>query len=215
MRFFWKILQELLFPRFCVGCGRIFTFLCTNCYEDIDFFTLPLSVKLEPNYLNNLLACANYSSPISNLIKELKYNKIKGLSQVCAHIMYYSMNIPGTDFITSVPLHPKRQQERGFNQAQEIAMELSLLLNIPYVETLKRTRHTINQASLHDKEKRLVNLKNIFELNKNVSLQLMKNKSIIIIDDVTTTGTTLNECAKVLKQSGAKTVIGVTLAHGS
>lgn len=145
----------------------------------------------------------------------MKYSHVKGLATFAGQLIDYTMNLPTVDLITSVPLHPKRQKDRGFNQAEMMAQEVSRQQDIPYLNLLIRTRHTVNQASLHDKEKRLSNLKDIFELDQKIELQLIKDKSIMIIDDVTTTGTTLNECAKVLKKYGAKTVIGVTLAHGS
>ncbi len=215
MKSLWKILQELLFPRFCVGCSKPFTYLCQNCYEQIHFFTLPITLKLDDISLDQLLSCAHYGFPISNLIKEMKYSHVKGLATFAGQLIDYTMNLPTVDLITSVPLHPKRQKDRGFNQAEMMAQEVSRQQDIPYLNLLIRTRHTVNQASLHDKEKRLSNLKDIFELDQKIELQLIKDKSIMIIDDVTTTGTTLNECAKVLKKYGAKTVIGVTLAHGS
>lgn len=209
----FKLLIELVFPRFCVGCDRLFTFLCPNCYEQIDFLTLPIKPKVKPNYLDQLIACCNYKPPISNLIKELKYNHVKDIALTCAQLVYYAANIPQTDLITAVPLHPKRLKERGFNQAELIAKHLSTLTSTPYQNLLVRTKHTKNQASITDKEHRLANLHNIFSIQETFK-DNSDNKSVLVIDDVTTTGATLNECAKVLKQHHFGPVIGLTIAHG-
>ncbi len=215
-------LLDFLFPKFCISCSRPFTYLCPKCYEQPDFFTLPIEPQLKDNQLDLLLSACVYKPPISNLVKELKYTGIKNIAKTCAQVLYYSVNIPNADIITAVPLHPKRQKQRGYNQAEEIAKHLSILLNIPYLPLLKRTKHTKNQASILDKEKRLSNLKDIFEIDTGIKTRFIaslttnnQQLTALIIDDITTTGTTLNECAKVLKQHGVKKAIGLTLAHGS
>lgn len=214
--YFKQIILTLLFPHFCTGCNRIGTYLCDNCYSKIHFFGSQIEITLENPALDTLLSAAHYQPPLSNLIKEMKYQRVQNLAQVAADILYWSVNIPHTDLITAVPLHPKRHQERGFNQAAAIAVHLSNLLQVPYQPLLLRTQNTPHQASISDRQHRLTHLQNCFEINIPIFSKL-KNcpQKVLLIDDVTTTGTTLNECAHILKNHGVKKVIGLTLGHGS
>lgn len=163
------------------------------------------------------MAAAQYAPPLSKLIKEMKYHSVIGAGKVCGQLLYNSVNIPTVDYIAAVPLHKKRQQERGFNQAEVMALELSRLTKLPYKRLLVRTLHTPPQAQIHDRQERLQRLQGIFTCNPQlINLQTYKNKTCLLIDDVTTTGTTLNECARVLKQTlQFKKVIGLTVAHGA
>ncbi len=174
---------------------------------------MPIVVKNTPSYLDLLLACAQYSSPISNLIKELKYKHVKQISKTCAQLLYYSMKIPQADFITAVPLHFQRERERGFNQAELIAQHLAISVKTPYVQFLQKNIHTQNQASITSKKGRQENIQNVFSIKQSLEKQTLSQKTLIV-DDVTTTGSTLNECAKVLKSNGCFSVIGLTVAHG-
>lgn len=106
------------------------------------------------------------------------------------------------DIITSVPLHKKDLRVREYNQSQLLGKELSLLLNIPYVETLEKHRHNDTQHSLKAKD-RIKNVKNAYRL---IDSKLIKDKSILIVDDIITTGSTLGECCRILEKGGVKEV---------
>lgn len=206
-----NFILDLIFPKFCIGCGKFDTYICENCYETINFYPLTIQLEAETPALEKIFVMAEYEGVIKKLITSLKYKSIKGVGQTLARMIYYSTNFPQVENITSVPLHPKKQHQRGFNQAAEIALELSLLTNTPFIELLKRTQHSQAQAKISDKNKRLTRLKNTFALNQKIN----NLKSVLIIDDVTTTGTTLNECALILKQAGVKKVYGLVVAHGN
>jgi competence protein ComFC len=212
----FSFLLNLIFPPFCCSCQKLGKFICDECYEDLHFLTLPIKLKLDPLYLDQTLAAVEYTPPITSLIYSLKYDSVKDISKYCAHLLYYSTFFPQTNYITAVPLSKKRQKLRGFNQGEEIAKELEILTHIPYKPFLYRIRDSPSQASLSSKAQRLTNLKNTFGFNlevvKNIS-EVTKIESVLIIDDVITTGTTLNECAKVLKENGVKKVIGLAVAH--
>ena len=114
-------------------------------------------------------------------------------------------------FLVPIPLSRKKLKERGFNQAQEIAKELSLSLKIPLLsDVLLKIKETSAQVELQGKD-RQENIKGVFVCQKP---DLIKSKKIILIDDVFTTGATMEECARVLKTAGAKEVWGVTVARG-
>ena len=207
----FDFILNLIFPKFCIGCGKFDTLLCINCYEKINFYPLTIQSEIQNWSLEKIIVAAQYEGVIKKLITTLKYQSVKDIGQTLARIIYYATNFPQVDSITSVPLHQKRQRQRGFNQATEIALELSRLTQIPFARLLKRTKHSQPQAKISDKNKRLSHLKNTFALNQKVA----NLKSVLIIDDVTTTGTTLNECAQVLTQAGIKKIYGLAVAHGS
>ena len=178
---------------------------------------MPLEIDLENNFLDKMITAGTYQPPLSTLVTTLKYQSIRDIGLTLGRIIYNCVDFPVTDFITAVPIHKKRRKERGFNQAEIIARELSRLSKTPYKEFLIRTKHSKPQASLSDKSKRLIHLENTFALNNSPNFDkkenLLAHKSILLIDDVTTTGTTLNKCAQILKNAEAREVIGLTVAH--
>jgi ComF family protein len=113
------------------------------------------------------------------------------------------------DVLVPVPLHPTRQRERGFNQASLLAELLSARISIPCKPVLKRIRYTTTQTAL-DRAERMENLHNAFRLRKNADVRGLR---VLLIDDVLTTGSTLSECARVLKRAGAMSVHAATAAR--
>ncbi|MEO7165521.1 MAG: phosphoribosyltransferase family protein [Spartobacteria bacterium] len=114
------------------------------------------------------------------------------------------------DLIVPVPLHPARKRERGFNQAALLARELKRRSRIPLGDVLQRTRYTTTQTQF-DRSERMENLKGAFRLRQRSSVQDLR---MLLVDDVLTTGSTLSECASVLKQAGALSVHAATVARG-
>ncbi|WP_339060502.1 ComF family protein [Tepidibacillus marianensis] len=115
------------------------------------------------------------------------------------------------DLITYVPLHPSRLQERSFNQAEQLATQLSYYTGIPTIGTLKRIKETHKQSK-SGKWERLSEMKDAFQVDEKTK-EYIQGKSILIIDDIYTTGATLNECAQELIDSGAGKVFRLTLAR--
>ncbi|HEX7017732.1 MAG TPA: ComF family protein [Patescibacteria group bacterium] len=212
LAFIRELFLNLLFPPYCAGCQKLGTYLCPNCYEQIHFFTLPVKIKLDPSYLDHVISVGNYQEPLSSLIHMYKYKGVKAIGPVLARMVYHTTAVPIVDCVTFVPLHKKRLAERDFNQSQLVAAELARLMKVPCQDLLQRTRYTTTQASITDRSQRLVHLQDAFVVTEEID-PLPTN--VLLIDDVTTTGTTLNECAKILKAAGVKKVIGLTLAHGS
>jgi ComF family protein len=117
--------------------------------------------------------------------------------------------LPSGDFtLIPMPMHRTKQRERGFNQAEIFTEKLSQKLNIPMSQILIRTHDTPPQSGLHPSQ-RIENVKGIFSIRKNENL---RGRSFIIIDDIFTTGASLNECAKTLKSAGADKIFCMTLA---
>jgi ComF family protein len=157
------------------------------------------------------------------MIHEFKYNGIVELSEMLAELMVERLKskLPaGGIVVVPVPLHKKRQGLRGFNQSELLARYVSKRLNLPGGTALARTRNTDPQVGKSGMYRK-TNLKGAFEV---LDPELVSNKTVLLIDDVATTGSTLNECAKILKSSGlpaealakagAKAVWGVVVARG-
>lgn len=202
-------LVEILFPRWCCKCSQYGTLLCAACFSTLDFLSTTSS---NYQFLDSVTALTSYNKTTQSLIHALKYQNVQEVAIEIARMLYLYCSIPPTDYLTAVPLHPLRHASRGFNQSSEIAKELSRLLYIPYKEMLVRTVHTKNLASITNKEQRMAIIKNQFCMS-NIDNNQVRNTRVLILDDVWTTGATLEEAAKVLKQNGALAVNGLTFTH--
>lgn len=161
-------------------------------------------------YFDKAISCIEYNEISKRLILGLKYSNKTYMSKYIAKIMSEKLNIESLDFdyILFVPLHKKRLRKRGFNQAEKISKYLSELTNTEIVDCIIRKKYTQMLYSLK-KEERSKELKDVFMANENISK--IKNKNILLIDDIFTTGTTTNEISKLLKLSGVSKVYIMTL----
>jgi len=203
---------DFLLPAYCVCCGKNGSVLCSGCYQLIHFNLQPITNRLIcHDHLDQVVTLAVYQPPISQLIKALKYQHVKLAGSELAKLLYWHLQIPEHNLISYAPISRGRLNERGFNQAQLIATNLAKLLNKPSVSLLLKSRETKKQA--HSTiDQRLKNLENSFVVDPTTK-EIIPNSIIVIIDDVISTGSTLDKCAKVLKEAGAKEVIGVALAQ--
>lgn len=147
------------------------------------------------------------------MIHQLKYSSVKSISTVCAQMMFMQGSLPTVDVVTSIPLHRLRKNSRGFNQAEEIATQFASQSNMPYATLLQRLTHTTNLAQITNIRTRKKVIEHQFTIIPHYASQL-SNKTILVIDDVWTTGATLEEVAKILKSHGVKEVHGFSFAHG-
>ncbi len=221
-----KISFDLLFPVRCISCGKYGQILCQNCYEQILWVKTSTCLccgKIVRNgefcgkcrirdklYLHSIITCCHYENgPVKSLVYALKYNGIRDVSELLAEILYCRINTFSMQkyVITYVPLSKKRLKTRGFNQSELLARHLALRLGLPCEEALKRVVETRSQVGL-SAVKRKMNVSNAFScVSEHAS-----RKNYLIIDDVTSTHATLNECAKVLRGNGAKKVVGLVIA---
>lgn len=171
---------------------------------------MPVKLPLETCYFDSLTVACSYSGPLKKLIKAMKYGHAKDAATWCGQLLYLTTNPPLTECVTSVPLHPAKQRWRGYNQAELMAQEYATKLQLPHASLLKRVKQSATQAQVRTKQKRLHNLDESFDFVPQADLPA----SVTLIDDVVTTGSTLNECARVLKANGIKTVHCLTVAHG-
>jgi ComF family protein len=161
-----------------------------------------------------------YEGVLQTLIRNFKYDGQFALSETAVELMTKSFppEYVSIDLFVPVPLHSKRLRERGFNQSELIAKGLARNIHIPSASKLLiRSKHTTPQATLKRAE-RLQNMKHAFALNQAIWGKVQETKtisSVLLIDDVSTTGTTLAACAEVLKKAGVKKIYGFVLAHGA
>lgn len=223
-----KQIKDYIFPVFCLGCGKEGEWLCGICYNKIDLngvFACPVCHResqagvccsgcRENSFLFSGVAISKYSEEnlIGQAIQSLKYSWAEDILSLFEHIIadFTAGNkqlFLEVDYVVPIPLHKKRFAERGFNQAELLARILSIKIGKPIKCPLQRVKHTGQQAKLSRLE-RLVNVKEAF-----VSREKLAGNAILV-DDVFTTGSTMQECAKALLSAGAGKVFGFTIARG-
>jgi ComF family protein len=152
---------------------------------------------------------------VRKVMHDFKYGRQLHLRHLLGHWLAEAMadsRLAGRrfHFIVPVPLHPARKRERGFNQAELLALELKRASRIPVHNVLRRTRYTTTQTQF-DRSERMENLRGAFRLRRGCNVQGLR---MLLVDDVLTTGSTLSECAAVLKKAGALSVHAATVARG-
>lgn len=221
---------DLIFPIFCQGCLKEGEYLCLFCQAKIQpplercfvcgknsFLGKVHSSCESRNFvLNGLLVAADYrQESIRNLIWHLKYSSVESISETLSIILtdYFISRDLQTYFASSVivpvPLHKNKQKIRGFNQAEAIAEKFAQRLGLEYLPSLEKLKNVESQVEL-ERQERLLNVKGVFAAKPIPSLG---ERKVILIDDVATTGATLNECAKVLKKQGVKEIWGLVVAR--
>lgn len=159
------------------------------------------------------ISAAPYKDSYAETIKRFKFNNRKQYGYSLAHTM---ANIIATeyseehfDLITYVPMHKIKEQERGYNQSRILAKKLSVILQIPVVSTLEKTRNNQPQHAIKTRAQREQNVKGAFKVTDKAAVY---GKNILLIDDIITTGFTLGECAKVLDKCKAAKILCATFA---
>lgn len=231
----WNRLLYLIYPDYCIHCNEIVPFnhprgvcetceveapyvkghLCLICGQPIEGNVADLchDCSRRHHYFEQGRAIWSYEGAIRDAIHRFKYKKQRSNGLLFAKEMawYYNKSIEWPiNIVMGVPLHPKKRRERGFNQTEEVGQAFAKLIRVPFQKDgLSRVLNTKSQMRLSDQD-RMKNMKQAFKADHH----LVKGKSILLIDDVYTTGATLDGCAKALLQAGAKEVYFMTLAIG-
>lgn len=210
--------QAFIYPDFCQHCQRLGPILCESCYQLVEFFWQEdfrefFAKNFERAYFDQIKIMASFKPPFSSLIKALKYHHHGRAAKFLAQMLYFHVNInyQNIDIISFVPIHPQKRKKRGYNQAQLIAQELSLWSKKPCLDLLIKRKNTKAQAQISSKSTRLKRLAGSFVASSLYENQLL-NKRILLIDDVITTGATINSISQVLKDKQAKSINVLTLA---
>ena len=219
---------ELLFPRRCVGCDTEGAFLCLDCLSELPLLEDPYcflcsqprrlvmrlctSCRERPLEIDGIRAPYLMEGAIREAVHAFKYRNVRALAPVLGRLLAGFMNDIGLggELLVPVPLHRRRERSRGYNQALLLAREAGKEAGLPVGgNALRRLRPTLSQARSGRQAERWVNVVGAFE----AEAALVQGRQVLLIDDVCTTGATLEACSIALKQAGATLVWGLTLAR--
>jgi ComF family protein len=221
-------LLDFIFPPRCVHCGQLGAYLCARCRAEAPRIGPDICIRCgnplttrglcqrcqhhPPESLQGIRGVCFYKGPIAKSLRALKYHGQQALAPILATYLidYMRAHPHHFDALVPVPLHPEKRAERGFNQSELLAASVARALQIPLqTQWLQRIRYTRPQAKL-SRSQRLQNVVAAFAPAPGLKL---KNQSILIIDDVATTGATLQACAQALEQAGATEIWALTVAR--
>ncbi|MDD5081136.1 MAG: ComF family protein [Candidatus Omnitrophica bacterium] len=228
-KIFIKEIVNILFPNLCFSClaKTENNVLCSDCYNKIQFVTAPVCILCQnPSntricgkclkkriYYDRLICVMRYTGPIKDVIHNFKYTHHNFLADFLSEFIFaYIEAVPYLNIceytLTAVPIHPAKLKERGYNQSYLLAKKIANNFKIPVKnDIIFKIKDNMSQTELK-KTERADNVINVFDIDKNIPV----NGKIMIIDDIFTTGSTVNECARLLKEHGAKEVVVLTLA---
>lgn len=235
---FCGFLIDAFFPQFCLGCGQEGKIVCEDCLSTIgmsEFNFCPFCEKPQRVFdsgkcvkhkffkLDGIFSASSYKEKfLKELIIRFKYEPfLKTLagplaSLIISHFLCFGNEkiyaVAENSIFVPVPLSKKRKRWRGYNQSKEIAKKLSDFYKIPLIEALFCYKKRQPQVGLA-KEQRMENIRGVFAMKNSFDPEFIRDKIIFLVDDVFTTGATMEECAKVLKSAGAREVWGVTVAR--
>lgn len=224
---------DLIFPKRCVSCGALGQYICTTCRRSMRHIAVNEAIcpicerpaidgathpRCKSRFsLDGLTSFFHYDAAVRHAVKSLKYRHVSDLagefvSQISSiHLSHIQERVASQDAILiPIPLHITRMRERGYNQAEVLGMQVAQVLSVPiFVDVMYRMRATVPQVATKSRKERLRNMNGVFSL-KQVSVV---GKTIILFDDVFTTGATMRSAANVLKRAGARKVWAVTMAR--
>jgi len=207
---------EFIYPPRCMVCQELAgfgsgqEFICEKCMEKLKYAdNVSLHFDMLKFHKTEIAFDIGYAAfkyeTVKPLIEAFKFSKIKSLGKFIAGLMndfaLQRSAYDDIDIFVPVPISRERFIERGFNQTEVLAEHLSMLSGIAYVNALKRDKNTVAQFRINDPQKRIGNLKDAFTVIENIT-----GLNILLIEDIFTTGATLNECAATLKKAGANRV---------
>lgn len=236
LKFLHTFILDALLPIHCLGCGKEGSWICKACFTKIPARKdqqCPICERVitpdgrtcinckTKSALDGMLCVTSYKiSLVADAVHNFKYNFVDGLHVPLAKLLIkelHKSNLPIADILIPIPLHKRRLRWRGFNQSQLLAQYISqkLLSNleIPLAsDIILRKRYTKPQKEIQNKSERAANIKDAFAISDS---EIIKDKTVFLIDDIATTGSTIKECAKILKDAGAKQVYAIVIARQS
>jgi competence protein ComFC len=228
-------LLDFIFPKRCVGCGKLGRYFCERCTSTIRIIESNEAIcpvcekpaidgathpRCKTKYsIDGLTSFFRYDGVVKKAVKAIKYRFISDLASEFISLIpdqgfdgELSRTARNNNVIVSIPLHSSRKRARGFNQAEVLGAILAKQLNIPIrTDILRRERSTTPQVEMKDRNKRLQNMEKVFSIHN--SQFNIHHSTIVLFDDVFTTGATMRSAANILKRAGAKRVWAVTMAR--
>ncbi len=206
---------SLIYPPKCVFCGTVIdkSDICEECEKTLPF-TKGDSIYQKFPFVDKCISPLYYKDYVRRAVLRFKFagcscysRRLGGIMSECAE---NNLDCGSIDMVSCIPLSRKRMHDRGYNQAELLAKEISKKVGVEYLPTLKKIRHNTAQSTIKDSKQRAANVIGAYRV---IDAEEVKGKYILLVDDVVTTGSTVSECARILKKSGAKAVYCVTLAR--
>ncbi|HLY66419.1 MAG TPA: ComF family protein [Chloroflexota bacterium] len=215
----------MAFPRKCVQCGSTGKWVCATCQAQVHWMQPPLCeccgrevgagnrcqdcARDRPN-IDGIRACSRFEGAIREAVHRLKYNGQRALADPLAgYLAPLATSLPDVDALVPLPLHPKRERQRGYNQASLLAASLGERLRLPVLPIALRTRDTESQVGKSRRE-RVANVRGAFACT---APEQVGGRRLLLVDDVCTTGSTLVACAEPLFRAKAESVWGLVVAR--
>ena len=213
-------LLDLVFTPRCVGCRREGVYLCHSCLDKGTSLPKPYflgnagageACLVETIALEGVLSCYAMEGAAREAVHQLKYRDVRAMAPVLGAMLGERVRASGMSFqgVCAVPLHPKRLRERGYNQSALLAKEAARSLGLPlHLDVVRRTRYGQPQARSANMAERRSGVRDAFSASVRLD-----GARLLLVDDVCTTGATLDACAHALKSAGAASVWGLTVAR--
>lgn len=233
----FRTLVNLCYPPHCLGCKAETepgSHVCDSCADGIERLERPFCERCSDPFdgaISQVFECPNCQDRTIHFDHAVAAYRSTGIVRECIHAFKYNharylrghlsawlaealadsrIASRPYDFFIPVPLHHIRRREREYNQAEELCRDLSRLTGVPTRHALKRIRNTTTQTKL-DREERMENLRGAFQVSETASV---KDRHLVLVDDVFTTGSTVEECSRVLRRAGAASVRVICVARG-
>lgn len=186
------------------------SYLCNKCKLKLKRILKLNTITYKDKYFDSHTYLFKYEEGIRDKLLKYKFRDYSYLYKFFSEIVINNCNLKSNyDIILPVPIHKKRKQKRGYNQSELIAKEIAKNINIEYSnKVLIKVVNTVPQSTLNQTQR----MNNVLGIYKVTNSQMIDKKRILLIDDIFTTGSTVNECAKVLKQNGAQSINILTIA---
>ena len=206
---------ELMFPRKCIFCGKVTDKrdICNECREKLPY-TKGDETRQKLPFVDCCVSPLFYEDKLRESVLRYKFSGARAnavqYGKFMSECVQNNLDYSGIDVISCVPLSRKRRRDRGYNQSRLLAKEISGNLGIPEAELLKKVRDNPAQSGSKSSKERIVNVAGVYSMHSGADVE---GKTVLLVDDIVTTGATVSECARILRRAGAKCVFAVTLAR--
>jgi len=214
----WSTILDIIYPPKCPACKTPVNEQGAWCQTCLSKIISVRHINMAEHRLTALDSCrvvCEYTGGLKRILHDMKFRQQQRYATHLRWLIQHNINtteISHIDYVIPIPLHTERLKERGYNQTEAIFKEWAMKRKITWLpDALQRTRHTIPQWELNITERKQ-NITGAFIIGQP---EIIINKHIILVDDIITTGITLDECAKILKKAGATSVHGLTVASGA
>lgn len=206
---------DLVFPRKCIFCGKVIkkSDICNECRERLPY-TKGDEIRQKLPFVSACVSPLFYENEAREAFLRYKFSGEQAYAvrfgKFMAECVQNNLDYEGIDVISCVPLSKKRFRKRGYNQSRLLAKEISERIGIPERELLKKNKDNLAQSKTKSSKERLINVAGVYSMQRGADVE---RKTVLLVDDIVTTGATISECARILRREGAERVFAVTYAR--